>query len=187
MAVILVTPRRFADARGWFSETWNRTRFAEWGIDVDFVQDNQSLSKPAGTVRGLHFQTPPDGQAKLVRCIAGRIWDVAVDVRAGSPTYGQHVGAELTADGGEQLFIPVGFAHGFVTLEPETQVAYKCTSLYAPQSDGGIHWSDPDIGIDWPLPAGGAILSEKDLVLPRLKDFDSPFAYDGTPLSLITR
>lgn len=179
--VQLIEPKRFGDARGWFTETYNEATFAARGIDVRFVQDNHSLSVPAFTLRGLHFQIPPHGQDKLVRCIRGRIFDVAVDVRKGSPTYGQWVGVELTAANGHQLFIPVGFAHAFVTLEPECEVTYKCSALYAPQSDGGIRWDS--VGIDWPIPAGVVPeLSDKDKVLPTLSEFESPFAYDGRPL-----
>ena len=185
MPVILIVPKRFEDSRGWFSETWHREKFRDLGVDVDFVQDNQSLSRPAGVVRGLHFQTPPDGQAKLVRCVRGRIRDVAVDVRRGSPTFGQWVAAELTAERGEQLFVPVGFAHGFITLEPDTEVAYKVSAPYAPQSDGGIAWNDPMIGVDWQSPVALPIVSEKDAALPHLNDFDSPFPYDGRPLTPI--
>ena len=180
-SVQLLRPRRFGDARGWFTEVYNRDTFAGLGIAQTFVQDNHSLSVPAWTLRGLHFQTPPRGQDKLVRCIRGRIFDVAVDVRTGSPTYGQWVGAELSADNGHQLFIPIGFAHGFVTLEPDCEVTYKCSDLYAPDHDGGIRWDTA--GIDWPIPAGAAPeLSAKDAVLPPLSTFDSTFPYDGRPL-----
>ena len=179
--VQLIRPRRHGDARGWFTEVYNRDTFAGLGIDCLFIQDNHSLSAPAFTLRGLHFQTPPRGQDKLVRCVRGRIWDVAVDVRTGSPTYGEWVGAELSADNGHQLFIPVGFAHGFITLEPDCEVTYKCSDLYAPDHDGGIRWDTA--GIDWPMPAGTVPeLSAKDVKLPALADFDSPFAYDGRPL-----
>lgn len=179
--VQLIKPRRHGDARGWFTETYNRETFAALGITCAFVQDNHSLSAPAYTLRGLHFQTPPRGQDKLVRCIRGRIFDVAVDVRNGSPTYGQWVGAELSAENGDQLFIPIGFAHGFLTLEPDCEVVYKCSDTYAPDRDGGIAWDS--VGIDWPLPAGAAPeLSLKDTGQPSLADFDSPFAYDGRPL-----
>ena len=182
--VHLIHPRRHGDARGWFTETYNRDTFAGLGIDVTFVQDNHSLSAPAFTLRGLHFQTPPRAQDKLVRCIRGRIFDVAVDVRNGSPTYGQWVGAELSAENGHQLFIPTGFAHGFMTLEPDCEVTYKCSDTYAPANDGGIRWDDPAIGIDWPLPAGVTPeLSGKDGVQPPLAGFDSPFPYDGRPLT----
>jgi len=179
--VQLIEPVRHGDARGWFTETYSEQTFAKHGITCRFVQDNHSLSRPAWTLRGLHFQTPPAGQDKLIRCLRGRIWDVAVDVRAGSPTYGEWVGAELSAENGRQLFVPVGFAHGFVTLEPDTEVAYKVSSLYAPANDGGIAWDGA--GVDWPLPAGQSPeLSPKDTRLPALNDFDSPFAYDGRPL-----
>jgi dTDP-4-dehydrorhamnose 3,5-epimerase len=182
--VQLIEPRRFGDARGWFTETYSQRTFAERGITCAFVQDNHSLSRPAFTLRGLHFQTPPHGQDKLVRCIRGRIWDVAVDLRRGSPTYGQWVGAELTEENGHQLFIPVGFAHGFLTLEPDCEVVYKCSDLYAPANDGGIAWDDPDLAIAWPLPAGTKPeLSAKDEVQPGFAAFDSPFAYDGRPLA----
>ena len=181
--VRLIKPKRFGDERGWFTEFYSARRFAEDGIAATFVQDNHSLSRPAGTLRGLHFQTPPHAQAKLARCIAGRIYDVAVDVRKGSPTYGRHVGAELSAENGWQLLIPVGFAHGFVTLEPDCEVTYKVSDYYAPECDGGIRWDDPAIGIAWPLPPGvEPVLSGKDVKLPPLAGFDSPFGYDGHPL-----
>ena len=181
--VHLIKPRRFGDDRGWFTEFYHQTRFAKAGIDVKFVQDNHSLSRPAGTLRGLHFQAPPHAQAKLVRCISGRIYDVAVDIRAGSPTYGRHVGAELSADNGFQLFIPAGFAHGFVTLVTDCEVTYKVSDHYAPECDGGIRWDDPALAIDWPLPQGAPpILSDKDMRQPLLSAFDSPFPYDGRPL-----
>lgn len=183
----LVKPARFGDARGWFTETYNRERFAAHGIDCDFVQENHSLSIPAGTVRGLHFQLPPHGQAKLVRCIRGRILDVAVDVRRGSPTFGNWIGVELSAENGEQLFVPVGFAHGFLTLEPHSEVVYKVSAFYAPTHDRGIRWNDPAIGITWPLmPEHPPVLSAKDQTQPFLADFDSPFDYDGSPLTLVT-
>jgi dTDP-4-dehydrorhamnose 3,5-epimerase len=182
--VQLIEPKRFGDARGWFTEVYSVPAFATRGIDQTFVQDNHSLSVPAFTLRGLHFQTPPAGQDKLVRCVRGRIYDVAVDVRAGSPTYGQWVGAELTAENGHQLFIPVGFAHAFLTLEPDCEVSYKCSALYAPANDGGIAWNS--VGIDWPMPSGTAPeLSAKDAALPALADFQSPFEYDGRPLAPI--
>ncbi|MHA6724015.1 dTDP-4-dehydrorhamnose 3,5-epimerase [Sphingomonas sp. RS2018] len=179
---VLIPPRRHGDARGWFTETYNRDTFAALGITTTFVQDNHSLSAPAFTLRGLHFQAPPRGQDKLVRCIRGRIFDVAVDVRKGSPTYGQWVGAELSAENGHQLFIPIGFAHGFVTLEPDCEVVYKCSDTYAPEADGGIAWDS--VGIDWPLPPGTLPeLSPKDARQPHINDFDSPFPYDGRPLT----
>jgi dTDP-4-dehydrorhamnose 3,5-epimerase len=182
--VQLICPKRHGDARGWFTETYNRDAFAALGIDCMFVQDNHSLSRPAFTLRGLHFQAPPAGQDKLVRCLRGRIFDVAVDIRRGSPTYGQWVGTELTAENGNQLFVPIGFAHGFLTLEPDCEVSYKCSHTYAPAQDGGIRWDDPMIGIIWPLPASVAPeLSAKDTMQPPLKLFDSPFPYDGRPLA----
>ncbi len=189
--VQLVRPNRYGDSRGWFTEVYSVPAFAKLGITCTFVQDNHSLSVPAFTLRGLHFQTPPHGQDKLVRCIRGRIFDVAVDIRKGSPTYGDWVGAELSAENGHQLFIPIGFAHGFVTLEPDCEVTYKCSDTYAPDCDGGIRWDDPTLGsagagprgIAWPIPAGTTPeLSAKDQAQPLLADFDSPFPYDGRPL-----
>lgn len=165
-------------------ETYSAAMLRAADVDLDFVQDNHSYSRPAGTIRGIHFQRPPHAQAKLVRCLRGRVLDYAVDLRRGSPTYGHHVSTELSADNGAQLFVPVGFGHAFVTLEPDTEVAYKVSDLYAPDCDGGIAWNDPTVGIDWPLPATGPVLSPKDMVLGTLADFDSPFDYDGTPLAL---
>jgi dTDP-4-dehydrorhamnose 3,5-epimerase len=188
--VQLITPKRFGDARGWFTEVYSEPTFAKFGIDCRFVQDNHSLSVPKYTLRGMHFQTPPRGQDKLVRCVRGAIFDVAVDIRKGSPTYGQWVGAELSAENGHQFFIPIGFAHGFVTLEDNCEVSYKCSDTYAPDCDGGIRWNDPTIGaggIGWPMPTGTAPeLSAKDALQPLLADFDSPFAYDGRPLVSVT-
>ncbi len=184
VGVTLIEPRRFADERGWFTEVYSERAFAERGITVRFVQDNHSLSVSVGTVRGLHFQTPPHGQAKLVRCIRGRVFDVAVDVRRGSPTLGRWVGAELSADNGRQLYVPIGFAHGFMTLEPNTEITYKVSDVYSPAEDGGVRWDDPAIGIEWPtLPGVTPTLSPKDERLPSLGEFDSPFDYDGIPLS----
>lgn len=182
-SVKLIKPRRFADSRGWFSETYVDRRWAEQGVDVAFVQDNHSYSAPVGTIRGIHFQAPPHAQGKLVRCVRGSIVDYAIDLRDGSPTYGQHVQAELSAENGHQLYIPTGFGHAFVTLEPDTEVIYKVTDYYAPETDGGIRWNCPTIGIDWPLPASGPVLSDKDELLPTLADFKSPFPYSGEPLS----
>ena len=179
--VRVLTPRRFADARGWFMESWSRAGLRAAGLDLDFVQDNHSLSLEAGTVRGLHFQRPPHAQAKLVRVLAGAIWDVAVDVRVGSPTYGAWVGVELTADNARQLLIPVGFLHGFVTRAANTQVAYKCTDVYAPDCDGAVAWDDPDLGIDGGLGGTAAVLSDKDRAAPRLGDWQSPFRWEGEP------
>jgi len=180
--VKLVKPRRFGDERGWFVETYNAERYAGLGIDVTFVQDNHSMSRDPGVLRGLHWQAPPHAQDKLVRCVRGSIWDVAVDVRRGSPTFGRWVSAELSADNGHQLFVPVGFAHGFVTLEPGTEVEYKVSSLYAPAAESGIRWDDPTLNLPWPLVGRSPILSPKDEILPDLNESESPFAYDGAPL-----
>lgn len=182
--VRLIKPRRIEDDRGWFCETWSARAYAGLGLDDHYVQDNHSLSRAIGTVRGLHFQTPPFAQAKLVRCVRGAIFDVAVDIRAGSPSHGAHVSAELTADGGAQLYVPVGFAHGFMTLKPDTEVVYKMTAAYAPEHDRGIRFDDPVIRIEWPLPVTKAVGSPKDRDLPLLSDFVSPFTYDGQPLTL---
>lgn len=168
------------DERGWFTETWSRAAFAEIGIDADWVQDNHSRSAEAGTVRGLHFQAPPHAQAKLVRCVRGRILDVAVDIRNASPTFGQHVARELTPDNHEQLFVPAGFAHGFMTLEPGSEVIYKVDAPYAPDAEGAVLWNDPALAIAWPnLPP---TLSAKDAAAPALAQLASPFAYAGAPL-----
>ena len=181
--VQLIDAVRHGDARGWFTEVWSERAFAARGIETRWVQDNHSLSRPAWTLRGLHFQAPPHAQAKLVRCVRGSIFDVAVDVRDGSQSFGQWVGAELSAENGRQLFIPAGFAHGFLTLEPDCEVAYKVSEGYAPASDGGVRWDDPRIGVDWPLPAGvQPELSPKDATLPLLDGWQSPFPYDGRPL-----
>jgi dTDP-4-dehydrorhamnose 3,5-epimerase len=179
---VLLRPRRFGDERGWFSETYSLPAAARLGITQPFVQDNLSFSAQQGTIRGVHFQLPPYAQNKLVRCVRGSIMDYAVDLRRGSPTYGQYVGAKLTADGGEQLHVPVGYGHAFVTLEPDVEVAYKVTELYAPEHDAGIIWSCPEIGIDWPLPESGPVLSDKDKKLPKLSELVSPFQYGGRPL-----
>ena len=165
---------RHGDSRGFFAETYSRQRYVEMGIDVEFVQDNHSLSRSVGTLRGLHFQATPHAQGKLVRCGRGAIFDVAVDIRRGSPTYGKWEGYELTADNGHQLYVPVGFAHGFVTLEPDSEIVYKCTDYYAPESEGAVHWDS--CGIAWPLSVD-PILSDKDAVAPALVDFVSPFIY----------
>ena len=169
-AVKIVTPKKFGDHRGFFSETWSRKGFAEAGLDLDFVQDNQSLSAPVGTLRGLHFQSAPFAQDKLVRVTRGRILDVAVDIRTSSPTFGQHVAVELSTENWRQLLVPAGFAHGFVTLEPDTEVLYKVTAPYAPQNDHGLAFDDPALGIDWRLPLSGLILSDKDRKHPRLAE-----------------
>ena len=171
--VILVTPRRFGDHRGFFSESWSARAFAEQGLDVTFVQDNHSLSSQVGTVRGLHYQSPPHAQAKLVRCGRGRIFDVAVDVRSGSATYGQWFGVELSFENGKQLMIPAGFLHGFMTLEPDSEIIYKCTDFYAPECDGAVRWDS--CGIEWPDVGIDPVLSEKDAVAVPLSEFKTPF------------
>ena len=175
--VVKITPRRFGDHRGFFAETYSARAYAEIDIADDFVQDNHSLSAQVGTVRGLHFQAPPHAQAKLVRCGRGAIFDVAVDIRKGSPTYGRWVGAELSAENGVQLYVPAGFAHGFATLQPDSEIVYKCSDYYAPDSEGALVWDDPEIGIDWPL-LGDAVLSDKDAAAPTLSEFDSPFTWN---------
>ncbi len=173
--VKILTPRRFGDARGFFSETWNAQAMAALGLDLDFVQDNQSLSGTPGTVRGLHFQAPPHAQDKLVRCGRGAFFDVAVDIRRGSPTYGHWIGVDLSAQNGKQLLIPKGFLHGFVTRAPDTEILYKCTDFYVPDCDGAVRWDT--CGIDWGL-GGDPVLSEKDAAAPALADFDSPFIWE---------
>ncbi len=177
--VLVLTPRRFGDARGFFCESWNARRMAEHGLHYDFVQDNHSMSAQVGTVRGLHFQSPPHAQAKLVRCGRGALFDVAVDIRKGSPTYGQWVGEELSFENGKQLLIPAGFLHGFATRAPDTEICYKCTDYYAPECDGAVRFDDPDIGIDWGL-SGEALLSDKDAAAPLLAQIDSPFTWETT-------
>ena len=172
--LILIKPDRHKDERGVFSETYSRRRYKEFGIDVEFVQDNHSISWETGTLRGLHFQAPPFAQGKLVRCSKGAIFDVAVDIRKGSPSFGYWVGYELTEENGYQLYVPVGFAHGFVTLNPESELMYKCTDYYAPKTEGSIRWNDPTIGIEWPL-AERLILNERDAIAPFFKDFETPF------------
>lgn len=176
--VVILTPRRFGDDRGFFAETWNRQTMAGLGITTEFVQDNHSVSAEMNTVRGLHFQAPPHAQAKLVRCGKGALFDVAVDIRKGSPTYGQWVGVELSAENGRQVLVPVGFLHGFATRMPDTEICYKCSEYYAPECDGAVRFDDPGIGIDWGL-SGEAVLSGKDAGAPLLADFDSPFTWEG--------
>lgn len=176
--LLVLTPRRFGDARGFFSETWNRARFEEAGIHLDFVQDNHSLSAAVGTVRGLHFQAPPRAQAKLVRCGRGALFDVAVDIRRGSPTYGKWFGVELSFENGKQLLVPAGFAHGFATRVPDTEIVYKCSDIYAPETEGALRFDDPEIGIDWGLGDVAPILSEKDAAAPGLSGFETPFTFE---------
>ena len=172
----ILTPRRFADDRGFFSEVYNRARLTEAGIDMNVVQDNHSLSRPAGTVRGLHFQTPPFAQDKLIRVTRGRIFDAVVDLRRSSPSYGRHVAVELSAENWQQLFVPAGFAHGFCTLEADTEVIYKVSAPYSPEHDFGLAWDDPALAIQWPVAKSSALLSEKDRRHPMLADLPAYFA-----------
>lgn len=174
--VLLITPKRFGDDRGFFAETWNRKVFEAAGIEMDFVQDNHSVSAKTGTLRGLHFQAPPHAQAKLVRCGRGRLLDVSVDIRKGSPSYGKWLAVELSAENGKQILIPAGFAHGFVTREPDTEIVYKCSDYYHQAAEGALRWDCPDIGIDWGIDAP-ASLSAKDAEAPCLADFETPFTY----------
>lgn len=176
--VVVLTPRRFGDHRGFFCESWNRRTLAQAGLDLpDFVQDNHSLSREAGTIRGLHYQAPPHAQGKLVRCGRGRIFDVAVDIRRGSPTYGAWTGEELSFENGRQLWIPAGFLHGFLTLEEDSEILYKCTDYYAPEADGAVRWDSA--GIDWPLDGLAPVLSDKDAAAPAFRDFHSPFTWEA--------
>jgi dTDP-4-dehydrorhamnose 3,5-epimerase len=171
----LVKPRKFGDARGFFSETYNKQEFAQAGIVIEFVQDNQSLSPSVGTIRGLHFQTPPFAQDKLVRVTRGRILDVAVDLRRSSPTCGEWTSVEISAQDWSQVLVPIGFAHGFCTLEPDTEVIYKVTNYYSPAHDFGLLWNDPDLDIAWPIKPEHVVLSDKDRKQPRLKDLSFRF------------
>jgi dTDP-4-dehydrorhamnose 3,5-epimerase len=175
--VILITPKKFGDERGYFMESFRKSLFNEAVGNFDFVQDNQSLSADAGTIRGLHFQLEPKAQGKLVSCVTGGILDVAVDIRTGSPTYGHHVTAELTADNGQMLWVPAGFAHGFCTLEANTKVSYKVTEYYSPEHDRGLAYDDPEIGINWPIASGKAVLSAKDRRQPKLAELGAMFTY----------
>ena len=177
--VVMLTPRRFGDDRGFFSEVYNAAALAAHGIDVTFVQDNHSLSRQVGVVRGLHFQSPPHAQDKLVRVGAGRVMDVAVDIRKGSPTFGQWVAVVLSAEAGNQLFIPKGFLHGFAVLAPDSELLYKCSDYYAPDCDGAVRFDDPDLAIDWGVDPAAAILSAKDAAAPLFRDFDSPFVFEA--------
>lgn len=170
--VLLLTPRRHGDARGWFSETYSKRELEKAGVRDDFVQDNQAYSAQRGTLRGLHLQIPPAPISKLVRCLRGAIFDVAVDVRAGSPTFGRWAGGELSAENGRQLYCPRGFAHAYVTLTPDAEVAYKIDGYYAPEAERGLRWNDPAIGIDWPIAASDIITNARDAALPLLTDFE---------------
>jgi len=174
---LLIAPKKFTDERGFFSETYKKKELAEAGFNKVFVQDNHSLSTQKGVIRGLHFQTPPHAQDKLVRVVRGSILDVAVDIRKGSPTFGRHVAVELSAKNWRQLFVPVGFAHGFCTLEPNTEVVYKVSSYYSPECDKGLASNDPELGIDWPVTSSMVILSEKDKVHPKLSELPDYFLF----------
>jgi dTDP-4-dehydrorhamnose 3,5-epimerase len=176
--VLLLKPRHFRDARGYFIETYSARVAEAAGVTAAFVQDNQALSLKRGTVRALHFQVPPKAQAKLVRVLRGSVYDVAVDLRLGSPSYGKWVAATLTAQSGEQMFVAGGFGHGYCTLEDDTEVAYKVDDYYAPECERGLAWDDPTLAIPWPVSSADAVLSEKDRRLPRFADFASPFRYD---------
>lgn len=173
--VKLLRVRRNADHRGTFSEVFSRRTFAQAGLPVEFVQDNESASPTAGTVRGLHYQAEPYAQTKLIRVVRGRIYDVAVDLRRSSPTFLNWISVELSADDGTQLLVPAGFAHGFCTLEPDTHVLYKVTDFYAPRHEFGVRWNDPDLAIDWPVKEGNAIVSDKDAVLPLARHVEHCF------------
>jgi dTDP-4-dehydrorhamnose 3,5-epimerase len=173
--VKLIRPRVLSDPRGYFVETYQRPRFADAGIVHDFVQDNQSGSIAAGTVRGLHFQSPPFAQTKLIRVLRGRILDVVVDLRRSSPTYGRYAAVELDDDTGDQLLVPAGFAHGFCTLAANTEVLYKVDRIYSPQHECGLHWADPELGIAWPVAAADAVLSNRDTTWPLLRDLPAHF------------
>lgn len=177
--VLRLTPHRFGDGRGHFSETWNADRMRGLGLDLAFQQDNQSYSAEAGTIRGLHFQAPPHAQTKLIRVTAGAVRDVAVDIRIGSPSYGRWVTENLSAENGAQLLVPAGFLHGFVTLKPDTVVVYKVDARYAPECEGAVHFNDPDLAVDWGLPADLAVLSDKDAIAPSFAALQSPFHYLG--------
>jgi dTDP-4-dehydrorhamnose 3,5-epimerase len=174
-AVKIVTPKKHTDSRGFFSEVYKKSDWQNEGLDYTFIQDNHSYSVPIGTLRGLHFQTEPFAQDKLVRVVRGRILDVAVDIRRTSPTFGKHVAVELSSKNWRQLLIPVGFAHGFITLESDTEVLYKVTAFYSSPNDRGLAWDDPDLGIDWPLSPAGVILSDKDKNWPRLRGLTDVF------------
>ena len=179
--VKIVRPPRFGDARGFFSETWSAAKFAERGLELAFCQDNHSFSAEKGTLRGLHFQIPPFAQDKLVRASRGAIWDVAVDIRRGSPAFGKWVGRVVSAGAWNQILVPAGFAHGFVTLEPDTEVQYKVTAPYAPEHERGVAWDDPDLAIDWPLDGAAPVLSARDRTWPALADAPDLFAYAAGP------
>ena len=175
--VLVITPRRFGDARGWFEETWSARALAEAGFARPFVQDNHAMSARRGTLRGLHFQSPPHAQDKLLRCARGAILDVAVDIRRGSPTYGRSAAVELSEENGRQLLVPRGFAHGYLTLTDRADVLYKVTDAYAPETEGGLLWSDPALGINWPVAPEEAVVNARDAAWPTLTELDTPFTH----------
>lgn len=175
--VLMITPNRFGDERGFFSESWSKKAFEAADLSFDFVQDNHSMSAKAGTLRGLHYQSPPHAQDKLVRCGRGALLDVAVDIRKGSPDYGRWVAVELSFENGRQLLVPKGFLHGFISLMPDTEIVYKCTDFYSQECDGAVRWDDPAIGIDWQLGGVAPVLSDKDIKAPYLADIENPFQY----------
>ncbi len=175
--VWILTPRRFGDARGWFEETWSARALAEAGFTRPFVQDNHAMSGRRGVVRGLHFQAPPHAQDKLLRCARGAVLDVAVDIRRGSPAFGRSVAVELSEENGRQLLVPRGFAHGYLTLTDRADVLYKVTGAYAPETEGGLLWSDPALGIDWPVAPEAAVVNARDAAWPALPELQSPFTY----------
>lgn len=176
--VLIVEPKRFGDHRGFFAETYSKAKFAEAGVELDFVQDYHSRSASPGTLRGLHFQAPPRAQAKLIRVVRGAILDVAVDIRRDSPTYGRHVAVELSEENFRQLLVPVGFAHGFVTRLPDTEVIYKVDDGYAPETEGGLAWNDITLAIDWGVAGDQVVLSDRDRAWPSFDAFETPFVYD---------
>ena len=174
--VILIKPTRHKDERGFFAETYSKRQYKKLGVDVEFLQDNHSFSWEAETLRGLHFQKPPHAQGKLVNCGNGAIFDVVVDLRKGSPTFGHWEGYELSAENGHRLFVPVGFAHGFLTLKPGSEITYKCTDYYAPNAEGSVRWNDPTIGVKWPL-SKAPIINAKDAAAPLLSEVETPFRF----------
>ncbi len=186
MPPLLITPRRFGDARGWFAETYQSQRFAALGLDMAFVQDNEAFTASANTLRGLHYQAPPHAQAKLVRCVTGRILDVIVDIRKGSPTFGRHQAVELSADNGTMLFVPVGYAHAYLTLSENTLVSYKVTGFYAKEAEGGVRFNDPALSVDWPVEPSALLINDRDRNWPDLSEAATPFAYDGVHFDLKT-
>ncbi len=177
--VMVLEPRRYRDGRGFFSETFSVSRLRSLGVELDFIQDNHSVSATPWTLRGFHFQAPPHDQAKLVRVVRGAILDVVLDLRAGSPTFGRWAAVEISEERWNQVLVPRGFAHAFCTLEPDTHVLYKVTAPYVPEAEGGVRWDDPDVGVDWPR-RRGLVMSDRDRALPRLREFDTPFVYPTT-------